>query len=190
MQAFSQLASRAALLLRDDVDTDQIFPARYLTATTRQGMREPLFADWRADPAFLLNQPEAQGCAILVAGRNFGSGSSREHAVWALQGWDFRAVIAASFGDIFYSNALKNGLLPVQVDEPLLRAAFPAVGVTRADLHIDLSAQTLILPDGQPVHFQIDPFSKRCLLEGLDPLGYLLRYEAEIAAFEAGRGER
>jgi 3-isopropylmalate/(R)-2-methylmalate dehydratase small subunit len=191
MAQFTTLRSRAVVLPADDVDTDQIIPARFLKVTDKAGLGASLFADWRyaADgspkPGFVLNQPGAPGAAILVAGANFGCGSSREHAPWALTGFGFRAVVATSFADIFRNNALKNGLLPVVVDASthaglleLLRAQ-PA-----AELAIDLASQRLTLPGGREVSFPVDPFSKSCLLNGVDELGYILRFEAQIAAFE------
>jgi 3-isopropylmalate/(R)-2-methylmalate dehydratase small subunit len=195
MAQFTTLRSRAVALPVDDVDTDQIIPARFLKVTDKAGLGASLFADWRyaADgsprPDFVLNQPGAPGAAILVAGANFGCGSSREHAPWALTGFGFRAVIATSFADIFRNNALKNGLLPVIVDAPthaglleLLRED-PA-----AELAIDLSSQTLTLPGGRDVSFAVDAFSKGCLLNGVDELGYILRFESQIAAFEQRTG--
>lgn len=180
-----KITSRVVPLPVDDVDTDQIIPARFLKVTSREGLI--LFADWRAPgkPAAILDTDEAKGCEVLLAGRNFGCGSSREHAPWALVGAGFRAVIAASFADIFKGNALKNGLLPVEVDEAMLaklhavRAADPRVDVT-----IDLEAQLLLAP-GVAARFPIDPFAKRCLRDGVDELGYLLGHLKEIEAHEA-----
>jgi len=175
----------------NDIDTDQIIPARFLKATDKNGMGDNLFADWRyqADGSpkadFILNKPEAAGCQILLAGDNFGCGSSREHAPWALTGYGFRAVISTSFADIFRNNALKNGLLPIVVDEEthklLLDLADEAPG---AELTIDLASQTLSYPGGD-ITFPIDPFNKTCLLNGVDELGYILGFEKEIAEFEA-----
>jgi 3-isopropylmalate/(R)-2-methylmalate dehydratase small subunit len=191
MAQFTTLRSRAIVLPVDDVDTDQIIPARFLKVTDKAGLGASLFADWRyaADgspkPGFVLNQPGASGASILVTGRNFGCGSSREHAPWALAGFGFRAVIATSFADIFRNNSLKNGLLPVVVDAAThagllsLLQRDPA-----AELAIDLSAQKLTLPGGQDVVFPVDPFSRSCLLNGVDELGYILRFEPQIAAFE------
>jgi 3-isopropylmalate/(R)-2-methylmalate dehydratase small subunit len=182
-------------LVIDDVDTDQIIPARYLKGTVREGLGKFLFADWRylpdgsPRPDFALNRPEAEGAQILLAGANFGCGSSREHAPWALVQFGFRAVIAPSFADIFLGNALKNGLLPVTVDATLhrwlreTRALVPELQLT-----IDLRARSLILPDGEAVQFPIDPFARHCLLEGLDELEYLLRLSPKIAEFEAQHG--
>ena len=191
MAQFTSLTSRVVVLPVNDIDTDQIIPARFLKATDKAGMGDNLFADWRYQgdgspkPDFVLNQPQAAGCRILLAGDNFGCGSSREHAPWALTGFGFRAVISTSFADIFRSNALKNGLLPIVVDAQtnasllaLLRAQ-PEV-----ELALDLASQTLSFPGGS-VRFPIDPFSKTCLLNGVDELGYILSFEDEIAAFEA-----
>jgi 3-isopropylmalate/(R)-2-methylmalate dehydratase small subunit len=181
-------------LPRNDIDTDQIIPARYLKVTDRSGLAEGLFFGWRyladgnPDMSFPLNQPEYQDTQILLAGDNFGCGSSREHAPWALTGWGIRAVISTSFADIFRSNALKNGLLPVCVDPDIHRHLFDLVAAEpTARAHIDLETQTLLLPDGNQVTFPIDPFNKTCLLEGLDQLGYILRFEAEIEAYERAR---
>ena len=193
MAQFTSLTSRVVALPVNDIDTDQIIPARFLKATDKNGMGDNLFADWRyhsdgsPKPDFVLNQPEAAGRQILLAGDNFGCGSSREHAPWALTGFGFRAVISTSFADIFRSNALKNGLLPIIVDESthqrLLALAGEQPGV---ELSIDLATQTLSFPGGS-VSFPIDPFNKTCLLNGVDELGYILSFEKEIAAFEARR---
>lgn len=195
MEPFTTLTSTMVPLPYDDVDTDQIIPASYLTATTRDGLAEGLFARWRyrpdgsPDPAFCLNRPGYESAQILVTGKNFGCGSSREHAPWALMGHGFRAVISASFADIFRNNALKNGLLPVELAagavNKLLRLAeeSPESAVT-----IDLAEQTVTLPDGQTHTFPIDGFSKTCLLQGVDQLGYLLQQEPLIARYEAERG--
>lgn len=192
MDPFITLTSTMAPLPYDDVDTDQIIPANYLTATTRDGLAEGLFARWRyekdgtPDPDFCLNQPKHEDAQILVTGKNFGCGSSREHAPWALMGHGFRAVISPSFADIFRNNSLKNGLLPVQLEaatvRDLLRMAkeSPDTSVT-----IDLAEQTVTLPDGRAESFPIDGFSKTCLLQGVDQLGYLLQQEPLIAQYEA-----
>ena len=191
MKSVQMFTSRVIPLLISDVDTDQIIPARFLKVTDKNGLAESLFYGWRfqvdgsPDPAFPLNQAEYQGCQILLAGDNFGCGSSREHAPWALVGWGIRAIISTSFGDIFRNNALKNGLLPVIVD-PVFHQRL--VGMLAAQkqvsLTINLAEQSLLLPDGSVEKFPVDPFSKICLLEGLDPLHYLLRYEAKINSFE------
>jgi 3-isopropylmalate/(R)-2-methylmalate dehydratase small subunit len=192
MEPFTTLTSRIVALPADNIDTDQIIPARFLKTTEKVGLGQALFADWRYDAdgspraEFVLNRPGAQGATILLAGDNFGCGSSREHAAWALTDYGFRAVISTSFADIFRNNALKNGLLPVAVDAATHRrlcdlvAADPTSQVT-----VDLASQTLRLPDGSTVTFPLDGFSKDCLLEGVDQLGNLLRYDARITAYEA-----
>jgi 3-isopropylmalate/(R)-2-methylmalate dehydratase small subunit len=193
MPQFSTLTSRFVVIPACDIDTDQIIPARFLKATDKNGMGDNLFADWRyhADGSpkadFILNKPEAKGCQILLAGDNFGCGSSREHAPWALTGYGFRAVISTSFADIFRNNALKNGLLPIIVDEETHKLLLDlADEAPRAELTIDLASQTLSYP-GSSVTFPIDPFNKTCLLNGVDELGYILGFEKEIAAFEQTR---
>jgi 3-isopropylmalate/(R)-2-methylmalate dehydratase small subunit len=195
MAQFTTVRSRAVLLPVNDVDTDQIIPARFLKVTDKAGLGASLFADWRyaADgsprPDFVLNQPGAKDAAILVAGDNFGCGSSREHAPWALVGYGFRAVVSTSFADIFRNNSLKNGLLPVVVDAATHAAVVSLVRRDpAAELAIDLAAQTLALPDGRAVGFPVDPFAKTCLLNGVDELGYILRFEREIADFERRTG--
>jgi 3-isopropylmalate/(R)-2-methylmalate dehydratase small subunit len=194
MKPISLIHSRTVVLPVDNVDTDQIIPARFLKATDKQGMGDHLFADWRynADgspkPDFVLNKPEARGAQILLAGGNFGCGSSREHAPWALTGFGFRAVISTSFADIFRNNALKNGLLPIVVDEVMHRTLFEMLEeIPNAELTIDLASQTVALPTGQSVTFPMDGFSKTCLLKGTDELGYLLGFEEKIAAYEKAR---
>ena len=191
MAHFTTLTSRIVPLPVNNVDTDQIIPARFLKATDKQGMGDHLFADWRynADgspkPDFVLNKPGARGAQILLAGGNFGCGSSREHAPWALTGFGFRAVISTSFADIFRNNALKNGLLPIVVDEVMHRTLFEMLEeIPNAELTIDLASQTVALPTGQSVTFPMDGFSKTCLLKGTDELGYLLGFEEKIAAYE------
>jgi len=193
MPQFTTLTSRFVLIPACDIDTDQIIPARFLKATDKQGMGDNLFADWRyhADGSpksdFILNKPEAAGCQILLAGDNFGCGSSREHAPWALTGYGFRAVISTSFADIFRNNAMKNGLLPVIVDETTYQRLYDLVEESpRPEITIDLASQTLSYPGGS-VTFPIDPFSRACLLNGVDELGYILSFENEIAAFETSR---
>ena len=191
MQPLRTITSRFIPLPRNDIDTDQIIPARYLKVTDKSGLGEGLFYGWRylqdgsPDPEFPLNRPEYQGAEILVAGENFGCGSSREHAPWALTSWGVRAVVSTSFADIFRNNALKNGLIPVVVDADTQERLFElAHADPAAQLHIDLDTQTLTLPDGKLVIFPIDAFNKVCLLEGLDQLGYLLRFEDQITAYE------
>ena len=179
----------------NNVDTDQIIPARYLKVTDKAGLGKSLFADWRYNtdgspkPDFILNQPDAQGAAILLAGDNFGCGSSREHAPWALTGYGFRAVISTSFADIFRNNSLKNGLLPVIVDAETHRSLLDLFEeAPNATVTIDLASQTVALPGGQSVSFPIDGFSKTCLLNGVDELGYILGFSNQIAAYEAQHG--
>jgi 3-isopropylmalate/(R)-2-methylmalate dehydratase small subunit len=184
MRAFREVTSRAAVLERPDVDTDQIIPKQFLKRIERTGFGEFLFFDWRKDPAFELNQPDAQGARILIAGRNFGCGSSREHAPWALQDYGFDAVIAPSFGDIFRQNSLKIGLLPVvlpadQVHELAARAH------AGEELTVDLEARTA---GGFP--FELDDFQRECLLDGLDEIGLTLREDDAIAAYEASHDTR
>ncbi len=195
MPQFTSLTSRVVPLPMNDVDTDQIIPARFLKVTDKAGLGANLFADWRYNPDgspkpdFVLNRPEHQGAQILLAGDNFGCGSSREHAPWALTGHGFRAVISTSFADIFCANALKNGLLPIVVDAATHQLLFELLEeVPQAELRIDLASQTLSLPAGQSVTFPIDGFSKTCLLQGTDELGYLLSFEPQIAAFEVNHG--
>jgi 3-isopropylmalate/(R)-2-methylmalate dehydratase small subunit len=195
MAQFSTLTSRLIPLPVNDIDTDQIIPARFLKATDKKGMGDHLFADWRyhADETpkeeFILNKPQFQGVQILLAGDNFGCGSSREHAPWALVGFGFKAVISTSFADIFRNNALKNGLLPVIVDRDIHATLFDLVEeAPSATITIDLSTQSLLLPDGRKVTFPIDAFSKTCLLNGVDELGYILGFEPQIAAYENKNG--
>lgn len=192
MTRFTTLTSKIVPLPVDNVDTDQIIPARFLKVTDKAGLGDNLFADWRYDaegrpkPDFVLNQPEMKGRQVLLVGDNFGCGSSREHAPWALTGYGFRAVISTSFADIFRNNALKNGLLPVIVDKPTHQQLFSLCEADHnAEVTIDLAAQTLTLPDGRAVTFPIDPFSKTCLLNGVDEIGYVLSMTDQILAFEA-----
>lgn len=192
MEPFTTLTARVVALPTDHIDTDQIIPARFLKTISKTGLGKNLFSDWRYDdegrpnPVFPLNQPEHQGAQILLAGDNFGCGSSREHAPWALTDYGFRAVISTSFADIFRNNALKNGLLPLIVDDMTheqllsLAAEDPALELT-----IDLDTQSLILPDGRRIEFPIDSFNKVCMLEGLDQLGYLLKHRPQIESYEA-----
>jgi 3-isopropylmalate/(R)-2-methylmalate dehydratase small subunit len=186
------LTARVVALPNENVDTDQIIPARFLKAIDKTGMDKNLFSDWRYDAAgnpradFALNQPRAPGAQILLAGDNFGCGSSREHAVWALTGFGFRAVVSTSFADIFRSNALKNGLLPIVVDKATHRDLFDLVAeIPEVELTVDVAAQTLMLPGGRAARFPLDPFSKMCLLEGVDELGYLLTRQDAIARYES-----
>jgi 3-isopropylmalate/(R)-2-methylmalate dehydratase small subunit len=183
-----RIVSRTVVLDRDDVDTDQIIPARFLKVTAKEGLGRSLFADWRFGPEgaprpdFVLNRPEATGAQVLVAGHNFGCGSSREHAPWALRDFGFRAVVAGSFADIFRNNALKNGLLPVAVPEDLRRRLVEAPGTQVA---IDLEAREIALPDGTKASFAVEPFARYCLLEGKDELEFLLAQGEAIASHEA-----
>lgn len=188
---FTTLTSRVVALPIENIDTDQIIPARYLKAIDKVGMGAHLFADWRYDaagnpkPDFVLNQPRARDARILLAGDNFACGSSREHAVWALTDFGFRAVISTSIADIFRNNALKNGLLPIVVDAATHRELFALVAANPdAELTIDVAAQTLTLPNGRVVTFDLDAFAKTCLLEGVDELGYLLARQEAIQAYE------
>ena len=192
MKPVTHIHSRTAVLADENIDTDRIIPARFLTTTTREGLGKLCFHDWRyqADgsdnPAFPLNRPEARGCAILVAGRNFGCGSSREHAPWALLDYGIQAVLCSEIADIFRSNALKNGLLAIMVSEPEHRWLLDHPGV---ELHIDVREQVVTLPDGGRITFQLEPFARHCLLEGVDQLGFLLQHAEAIDAFEARMGE-
>jgi len=194
MKPFTNFESRIVALPVNNVDTDQIIPARFLKTTTKQGLDLQLFYDWRYDdkgqpkPDFILNRPEARDAEVLLAGDNFGCGSSREHAPWALTQFGFRAVISTSFADIFRGNALKNSLLPIVVPPDVHEALFATVAHNpEARVKIDLAAQKLTLPDGRAVEFPVDGFSKQCLLDGVDELGYILKQEPTIAAFERQR---
>jgi 3-isopropylmalate/(R)-2-methylmalate dehydratase small subunit len=189
MEAIRVIRSRTVVLPQTNVDTDQIIPARFLTTTTRAELGKRLFSEWRyhADGSpradFVLNRPESAGCRILVAGRNFGCGSSREHAPWALLDYGFRAVISTEIADIFRSNALKNGLLPVVVDEP---TSAWLIGHPGAEITIDLERRTLTLPDGHVLSIAIEAFARHCLLNGVDELEFLLSQQDRIAAYERG----
>ena len=191
MKPFTRLESRLVPLAIDNIDTDQIIPARFLKTISKAGLGDQLFNDWRYDaegrpkPDFILNQPRAQGAAILLAGDNFGCGSSREHAPWALTQFGFRAVVSTSFADIFRQNSLKNSLLPVIVPRDVHAELFALA--ENATVTIDLASQTLTLPNGRAVEYPIDAFSKRCLLDGIDELGYIQQQDAAIAAYEARR---
>ncbi len=196
MQLFNTLNSTVMPLPINDVDTDQIIPAVYLKVTSKDGLVDGLFSRWRylpdgsPDPDFVLNKPEYAGAKVLLAGDNFGTGSSREHAPWALTGWGFRAVISTSFADIFRSNSLKNGLLPIAVDEETHKQLFSLTAEDPgAAVAIDLAKQTLTLPDGRAVPFPIDAFSKQCMLDGVDQLGYLLNQTEAVAAYETNTGK-
>lgn len=194
MERFSTLHARVVALPIDNIDTDQIIPARFLKGTDKDGLGAHLFADWRylADGTpnenFILNHPGASQSAILLAGDNFGCGSSREHAPWALRSFGFRAVVSTSFADIFRNNATRNGVLPVQIDKDAHAAMFEVLKCKpKAEFTIDLLYQTVIWPEGHEAHFPIDAFAKTCLLNGVDELGYILGLESRIAAFEAAR---
>ena len=190
MAQFTTLSSRVMPLPVNDVDTDQIIPAQFLKVTDKNGLAEALFYHWRYNDdksmkaEFVLNKPEFKGAQILLAGDNFGCGSSREHAPWALTSYGFRAVISTSFADIFRNNSLKNGLIPIVVDQETHRMLFEYVEeVPNAEFTVDLESQTLSFPNGA-VPFPIDPFNKACLLNGTDELGYIMSFETQIAAFE------
>lgn len=190
MEPIRIIESRTVVLPFTNIDTDQIIPARFLTTTTKEGLGKLAFADWRYDGAgapksdFILNQPPAQGCSVLVAGRNFGCGSSREHAPWALLDFGFRAVISTEIADIFRSNSLKNGLLPIVVDETSHRWLLENPG---ANVRVDLETTTVHLPNGTAVQFPVERFARYCLLNGIDELGFLLQRDGAISNFERAR---
>jgi 3-isopropylmalate/(R)-2-methylmalate dehydratase small subunit len=190
MEPMRTIRGRTVVLPRGNIDTDQIIPARFLKTTQTKGLGKVLFSDWRYGPDgtpkadFVLNRPEAQGCPVLVAGDNFGCGSSREHAPWALVDAGFRAVVSTSIADIFRNNALKNGLVPVIVPPAAHAALLAAPG---AEVTIDLETRTITLPDGGTATFPIDGFARYCLMNGVDELGYLLSQEEAIARFEQTR---
>ena len=187
MPAVKTIQSRTVVIPATNIDTDQIIPARFLTSTSRAGFGKHLFADWRYDsagnpkPDFALNKPEAKGASVLVAGRNIGCGSSREHAAWALMDFGIHAVISTEFADIFRTNSLKNGLVPVLVDE---NTHAWLLAHPQAEVAIDVEHSTLSLPDGTTVKFPLEGFARYCLLNGVDELGYLLSQNAAIAAYE------
>ncbi|HEY6641257.1 3-isopropylmalate dehydratase small subunit [Povalibacter sp.] len=190
MQPIRIIESKTVVLPSSNIDTDQIIPARFLTTTTKEGLGKAAFSDWRYDsagapnPDFILNRPEAAGSLILVAGRNFGCGSSREHAPWALVDFGFRAVISTEIADIFRSNSLKNGLLPIVVDEATHAWLLANPG---AQVRIDLETNSLTLPNGTTVKFPVESFARYCLLNGTDELGFLQKQENAIAKFEQNR---
>ncbi|MFN8428138.1 MAG: 3-isopropylmalate dehydratase small subunit [Anaerolineales bacterium] len=193
MAQFTNLTSRMISLPVNDIDTDQIIPAQFLKVTDKNGLADVLFYHWRYNDDkspkedFIINKPESKGAQILLAGDNFGCGSSREHAPWALTSYGFRAVISTSFADIFRNNALKNGLIPIVVDEATHKMLLDLFDeAPRAELTVDLATQTVSFPAGS-FTFPIDSFSKTCLLNGVDELGYIMGFEKEIAAFEAGQ---
>ena len=190
MIKFTPFESKMVMMPIDNVDTDQIIPARFLKTISKEGLGDQLFYDWRYDsqgkpkPDFILNQPQAKQAQVFLAGDNFGCGSSREHAPWALTQYGFRAVISTSFADIFKGNSLKNSLLPIVVSRDVHAELFRNPEGT---VKIDLASQTLTLPAGRAVEFPVDSFAKHCLLEGIDELGYILKQEPAIAQYEAGR---
>ena len=197
LEPITTLTSTCIVLPAENVDTDQIIPARFLKTIDRRGLGEHLFADWRVDetglkrPEFPLNTPGAGDSAILVAGHNFGCGSSREHAPWALLDYGFRAVISTGFADIFRNNALKTGLLPVALTPSAHAALLEQLAESpRALVRIDLETQTATLPDGTSHAFAVDPFARHCLLNGVDELGFLLGQDAAIAAYESTHTSR
>jgi 3-isopropylmalate/(R)-2-methylmalate dehydratase small subunit len=194
MKKFTKFESRLVPLPVDNVDTDQIIPARFLKTISKEGLGDQLFYDWRYDaegkpkPDFILNQAQAKGAEILLAGDNFGCGSSREHAPWALLQFGFRAIVSTSFADIFRQNSLKNSLLPIVVPREAQAELFALVAKDpEAKVTVDLADQKLMLPDGRSIEFPVDSFSKRCLLEGVDELGYIQKQAPAIAAYEQGR---
>jgi 3-isopropylmalate/(R)-2-methylmalate dehydratase small subunit len=196
-EPFESFTSRVIPMPAENVDTDQIIPARFLKTTDRWGLSEALFADWRfaadgdPDPDFVFNRREMQGRRILIAGDNFGCGSSREHAPWALTSWGIRAILSTSFADIFRSNALKNGLLPIVVEAERHRQLLAMVKADPdAELNVDLEAQVVHLPGDEDLPFDVDPFAKRMLLEGTDEIGYLLGRGAAIEAYETDHPPR
>jgi 3-isopropylmalate/(R)-2-methylmalate dehydratase small subunit len=196
MKKFATLESRVVPLPVDNIDTDQIIPARFLKTISKEGLDKNLFFDWRyladgsPNPEFVLNQPQAKGAQVLLAGDNFGCGSSREHAPWALTQYGFRAVVSTSFADIFKQNALKNALLPIVVPRDVHAKLFEKVTTDpNYTVKADLPSQTLTLPDGAKVEFPVDAFAKHCLLEGVDELGYILQQEDAIQAYEANRAD-
>jgi 3-isopropylmalate/(R)-2-methylmalate dehydratase small subunit len=197
-EPFTVFTSRVVPIPAENVDTDQIVPARYLKVTDKNGLAEALFRDWRfeedgslKEPRFVLDRPEMAGRKILLVGDNFGAGSSREHAPWALTAWGVRAILSTSFADIFRSNSLKNGVLPIVVDAATHARLFEMLAADPdSELTIDLAEQGVLLPDGTTLDFDIDPFAKRMILAGTDELGYLLSKDAELRAWEAAHPPR
>jgi len=196
MEPFTTLTGLVASLDRLNVNTDEIIPARFLKTTRRTGFEKALFANWRyldpngqtPNPDFVLNQPRYQGSTILLAEDNFGCGSSREMAPWAIHDYGFRCLIAPSFADIFYNNCFNNGILPITFDKATIRELFPEVEATEGyTLQVDLAAQTVVTPTGRVLHFEIDQFRKNALLQGLDSIGWTLSHNVEIAAYENRR---
>ena len=197
-EGFRSFTSAIIPLPAENVDTDQIVPARYLKVTDKEGLAEALFRDYRfnedgtkKDPVWLLDRPEMQGRKVLLVGDNFGTGSSREHAPWALRSWGIQAILSTSFADIFKSNALKNGVLPIVVDPATHAALFAMVEADPdAELRVDLAEQGILLPDGSTLDFEVDPFSKMMLMAGTDEIGYVLGKDEAIAAWEAAHPPR
>jgi 3-isopropylmalate/(R)-2-methylmalate dehydratase small subunit len=197
-EPFTVFTSRVVPMPAENVDTDQIVPARYLKVTDKVGLADALFRDWRfeedgslKDPRFVLDWPGMAGRQILLVGDNFGAGSSREHAPWALAAWGVRAILSTSYADIFRNNSLKNGVLPIVVDRATHARLFGLLAADPdAQLTIDLAEQGVLLPDGTTIDFEIDPFAKRMILAGTDELGYLLSKDAELAAWEAAHPPR
>ena len=198
MDKFVPYQARYAVLPVENVDTDQIIPARFLKTTNKAGLGDSLFADWRYDndgnpnPDLVLNQPFAKGVEVLVAGNNFGCGSSREHAPWALQGFGFKAVLSTYFADIFQNNALKNGVLPIVIPENVYNYLVEedAKNPGQATVSVDLENQSITLPDGESINFPIEPFAKYCVLNGVDQLGFLASADADVSQFENARAPR
>ena len=197
-EAFRAFSSRIVPVPAENVDTDQIVPARYLKVTDKEGLADALFCDWRfeedgtpKDPPFVLDQPGMDGRRILLAGDNFGCGSSREHAPWALRSWGVQVILSTSFADIFRSNSLKNGVLPIVVDPDTHRRLFDLLADDPdAELRVDLAEQGILLPDGTTIEFEIDPFAKSMLMAGTDEIGYVLARADEIGAWEAAHPPR
>lgn len=193
MQAFVTHTGLVAPLNRVNVDTDQIIPKQFLKRIERTGFGQFLFFDWRfredgsPDPSFVLNRPEYRSASILLAGANFGCGSSREHAPWALADYGFRVLLASSFADIFYNNCFKNGLLPIRLPETTIADLFARVETAPCQLTVNLERLKITGPEGLSLDFEVDPFRRECLLKGLDDIGLTLEHEADIAAFEARR---
>jgi 3-isopropylmalate/(R)-2-methylmalate dehydratase small subunit len=197
MDPITTFTGKVAAIPIENIDTDQIIPARFLKTTNKHGLGDALFSDWRYNPDgsprpdFMLNRPEVHGAQVLVAGHNFGCGSSREHAPWALVGYGFKAVISTFFADIFRSNSLKNGLLPIVVD-PETHAQLMSLAEEdpSTSLTVDLANQRVVLPDGRSVSFPIEPFARHCLLNGIDQMGFLLGEDPEIAGYERSHPAR
>ena len=197
-EPFRAFASKVVALTAENVDTDQIVPARYLKVTDKEGLADALFRDWRfeedgslKDPRFILDEPQMAGRKILLAGDNFGTGSSREHAPWALRAWGIQAILSTGFADIFKNNALKNGVLPIVVDPATHERLFDLLEHDPdAELRVDLSEQGILLPDGSTIDFEVDAFSKMMLMAGTDEIGYVLAKDADIAAWEAANPPR